>query len=166
MKKILLFTALIVGMTVQAQEKEENTPEKSPKKEPPKGNWTVNKTYDDDGNLIAKDSVYTYSYSTHNEQEVSPKEIDSIRRFMEERMAMNFDAMNLAKGFDLDSIQQSFFGNEFGGDIGEIQERMRKEMEALRNQFFGEESHSRSIPKEHQPNDSAKEEESTSLEQI
>src|SRR5699024_9852469 len=136
MKKALLFVALILGLAAQAQEKNENTTEKSETKETPKGNWTVNKTYDDDGNLIAKDSVYTYSYSSHNGQELAPQEIDSIRRFMKKRMALNFDSMDFPSGFDLDSIQKSFFSGEFGGNIGEIQERMRQEMEALSNQFF------------------------------
>src|SRR5699024_9796605 len=114
MKKIVLLGSLLLAFT--ACHSQENQTKKghgsTTTHKTTKGNWTVHKEYDDQGNLIAKDSVYSYSWSSasKNGHPLPQAKVDSLFKSMHQRLHAQFGGMNLPEGFDFDSLEESFFG--------------------------------------------------------
>ena len=76
----------------------------------PKGNWTVNKELDENGNIIRYDSIY--SWSSGNLKEFSNKDADSILNEMKARMQLSFsdfDDFNFSGFASHDSIMKQLF---------------------------------------------------------
>lgn len=58
----------------------------------PNGNWQVHKEYDEQGNLVSMDSIYSYSrYS--NGMQLEPQERDSLMQKMGGSMRMNIESI-------------------------------------------------------------------------
>ncbi|MFD0863988.1 hypothetical protein ACFQ1M_17360 [Sungkyunkwania multivorans] len=113
--------------------------------EVPKGSWTVNKEFDENGNLIRYDSIYTWSSEKHSNDMASLNK-DSLLRSMESRFYRNFSAFDFNKeGFgDLfaeDSLftkrffSDDFFESRFEEDFMDI-DKMRERMEAMQKRFL------------------------------
>lgn len=114
----------------------------------PKGSWRVNKEYDADGNIIKFDSIYTWSSST------MPRDLDSdsIFKEMQSMMQKRFSMRSPSgiHGFEAnDSINsqfvpRAFFEDDFfsdGSPFGGFQrDAMMERMEAIRRQFFNDQS--------------------------
>src|SRR5690606_38922466 len=90
MKKItilLLVGILNIGCQAQDKKKEDNVLQNKDSIaqmiERPKGSWKVNRDYDENGNLIGYDSIYTWS--SDNLENISPKDRDSTLQSMESR---------------------------------------------------------------------------------
>lgn len=104
MKNIVFLGLLFCGfIACQGQEQKPDKNKTTTTTQTPHGSWTVNEEYDDNGNLISRDSTYSYSYSSINGQEVSPEEMDSI-----------FGRMQSKLPFDLNSDDMGNFMQNFG----------------------------------------------------
>ena len=111
--------------------------------EAPKGNWKVDKTYDDNGNLIKYDSIYSWS-SNDNYDKLSPFERDSLMQAFKSRFFTSFSRFE-NDGFDPifsnDSLfsqhyfNADFFGSDFGSDVMAI-DKMRQQMIARQKAFL------------------------------
>ena len=102
----------------------------------PNGNWEVHKEFDEHGNLIKKDSTYSYSWSSVNGEQVNPKEMDSLmanaQKMMQAHM-QNFSSF----GFD-SSFEDDFFGESMMNmNPSEMREKMMERMQKMQAQFFG-----------------------------
>jgi hypothetical protein len=111
----------------------------------PKGNWKVTKEVDENGNIIKYDSIYSYSFSTHNGDTVAIKDVDSLiqssRSFSKDRLPLGWDAnfMN-SLFFDDTLMQENFFNDDFFQNrstmpYSEMRERL-KYMDSLHSLFF------------------------------
>lgn len=99
---------LVSAVTVHAQTQAESTSQTTPQ-----GQWTVHKQYDEKGNLISKDSTYTYS--SINGKAVSPQEADSLWQDIRKRLPDQFASSGF---FDqIDSETMSEFLNGFDSDL-------------------------------------------------
>lgn len=99
MKKIIAFIVFI-SFTTFGFSQEKST------EDLPKGSWTVNKQYDEEGNLIAVDS--TYSYSSYNGEVISKSEADSIIDNLKKDLPSEFVNSDLLEDFDLAAHQDIF----------------------------------------------------------
>lgn len=117
MKNLMYVAFLLVGFfSAQAQQKTESTTQSMPE-----GQWTVHKQYDEKGNLIAKDS--TYSYSSINGRPVSPEEADSLLKSLKKHIPEEF-------------MSSGFFDNLDGNSISELMNGFdSQEMRKLMNDF-------------------------------
>lgn len=146
---IMLLVAFIsIGCNGQLKEDKSEKTKANDKviNEPPKGSWEVNKEFDEAGNLIRYDSIYSWS-SGDELNNLSTFDRDSTLKSMQSRFYRNFSQFDFDKeGFgDLfaeDSIftkrffNNDFFDSEFGEDFMDI-DKMYDRMEAMQKQFLG-----------------------------
>lgn len=136
----LLFVISTLTFSIWAQEDQD----------PPKAQWHVNKQYDDEGNLIAYDSVYTWSSDGRHSFHI---DMDSIKKgmnfyfsphmrhfFMED---FPFDIHDpFIFFFDKDSLSdhKSFDDHLFFFDDDESKkfQEMREKMDSIRQHYFKE----------------------------
>jgi|GEM_PF-6615072 len=109
-KVILLISILFFSWNFSAQEREEIFSESGPE-----GSWTVTKKYDAQGNLIAKDSIY--SFSSFNEEQISPEEAEKLWK----EFSQNSDFSFFFEEIDLEDLKKrvrefdkDFFEDMFG----------------------------------------------------
>tara|TARA_R110000868_G_scaffold163513_1_gene395738 strand:- start:776 stop:1282 length:507 start_codon:yes stop_codon:yes gene_type:complete len=149
MKKIaILSMAAILNLSCNAQEnkKEENLhndQDSMAQVESPQGTWKVDKEFDEEGNLIRYDSIYSWS-SADNLDELAHKNPDSVLRSFRSKFYRNFSGVDNQKFGDLftgDSLftkrffDDDFFDSEFGQDFMDI-DRLRKRMESMQQRFL------------------------------
>ncbi|WP_026811161.1 hypothetical protein [Arenibacter latericius] len=146
MKKLaLLSLAAILTTSCNGQEKIEKEQIDNNKQitEQPKGTWKVDKEYDEKGNLIRYDSIYSWS-STDNLGELMQSNPDSLMKSLQSRFYSNFKGFNNQRFQDLfakDSLftkqffNNDFFESEFGQDFMDI-DRLRERMETMQKQFL------------------------------
>lgn len=144
--KILLLSAFLLSLSsCNAQEKKEKDSamkaENNQETVRPKGNWKVNREFDENGNLISYDSTYVYSYSTINGDTISDANMDEIQKnfrqfFRNNGMGSQTDLMD---SFMNDSIGTgNFFNNGFFSHhmmSNDFQEQIRK-MDSIHQQFL------------------------------
>lgn len=149
MKKIaLLSIAAILNLGCNAQE---NKIEKNLQKdndsitqiaEPPEGTWKVDKEFDEDGNLIRYDSIYSWSSTDVNE--LAQKNPDSLLKSFRSKFYRNFSKFDDQRFEDLfadDSLfahrlfDDDFFNSQLGEDFMDI-DRIRERMETMQQQFL------------------------------
>lgn len=145
-KYILLITIALLSFSCNAQEnnsknKEANESEKQVKK--PKGAWRVDKEYDEQGNLIKYDSIY--SWSSHSEYDnLSAIKSDSLLQSFKSRFFRDFsefENQGFEDIFSQDSLfskrffNDDFFGSSFGKDFMDI-DKVRQQMLARQKQFL------------------------------
>ncbi len=144
MKNIILTILSVLSLTScigQAEQKTTEHTENSKNKIEPKIDYKVNKEYDENGNLIKYDSIYTYYYSNVDKNAMLN---DSIFKKFDE----HFKGLDQ---FNNDSFFKDFFNQEnfneddffsedfFSGNLGrnqEMMQKMMKRMDSLKNQFF------------------------------
>ena len=149
MKKLaILSMAAILNLSCNAQENKKAESLRKDKddvsqSEPPKGTWKVDKEFDEDGNLIRYDSIYSWS-SKNDLDELAQKNPDSVLRSFQSRFYRNFSGIDNQRFGDLfadDSLftkrffDEDFFDSEFGEDFMDI-DRIRKRMETMQQQFL------------------------------
>lgn len=120
----------------------------------PKGSWKVNRSFDEQGNLIRYDSIYSWS-SDRELQNLSEKERDSMLNSFKSKFYSNFSLLD-DQGFDTlfskDSLftrryfNDDFFQSDFGKDFMNIDEftqymikRQQEFLEKYRSQFVAPE---------------------------
>ena len=149
MKKIVILSmAAILNLSCNAQEnKKENNLQKDKDSitqvEPPKGTWKVDKEFDENGNLIRYDSIYSWS-STDNLDELAQRNPDSLLQSFRSKFYRNFSHIDNQRFGDLfsdDSLftkrffDNDFFDSDFGEDFMDI-DRIRKRMETMQQRFL------------------------------
>ncbi|HBK71184.1 MAG TPA: hypothetical protein DDZ39_05925 [Flavobacteriaceae bacterium] len=140
MKKIILFISFAVILSsCNAQTKKEK--EIATNKEKPKGNYKVNKEYDENGNLIKYDSIYTYYYSNVDKEEMRN---DSVFKKINEHLK-GIDPLNndsfFKEFFNQENLNEDDFFSEdfFSGNLNnnqEMMQKMMKRMDSLKNEFL------------------------------
>lgn len=149
MKKYgMLVLSALLTLSCNSQEKknEDNTPIKGNEEkitETPKGSWKVNSEFDEDGNLIRYDSIYSWSSNTDFE-DLATMDKDSILKSMQSRFYRSFSDFNregFPDIFGSDSLftkqffTDDFFDSEFGNDFMDI-DRVRERMESMQRKFL------------------------------
>lgn len=143
-KYTLLFMISLLSLSCNAQKnKSKNTEIKENIVAQPKGSWKVNKEFDDKGNLIRYDSIYSWS-SNGKLDEFSNVDKDSLLQSFKSRFFNNFsDFKN--RGFDdvfsKDSLfskrffDDDFFRSDFGRDFMDI-DKIRQQMIVMQKKFL------------------------------
>ncbi|MDT7829395.1 hypothetical protein RQM65_12015 [Pricia sp. S334] len=146
-KLVMLSLAVILTASCKGQEhkNEENIQEDNQKQitEQPKGTWKVDKEFDEDGNLIRYDSIYSWSSSDYL-GELAQKNPDSLLQSFRSKFYRNFkgfDDRGFGDFFTEDSLftkrffDKDFFDSQFGEDFMDI-DRIRERMETMQQNFM------------------------------
>lgn len=109
----------------------------------PKGSWKVDKEFDENGNLIRYDSIYTWSLN-NNETNLSSIDRDSLLKSFKSKFFTNFSEFQ-TQGFEdvfsEDSLfskhyfSNDFFKSNFGREFMEI-DKIMKQMEDRQKKFL------------------------------
>lgn len=147
MRKIIniLLVLTLIGCNSQKKEEqqENNQKEKDKTIVKPKEKWDVRKEYDEFGNLIKYDAIYSWSYSNIKGDSLRvnlDSIMDSFKGYFDEN-----ESFKLSEGFSLFPRKDSLFMNDFFKDDyffrnWKIQhselEKMIKRMDVERNAFL------------------------------
>lgn len=146
---IMVLLAALLSIGCNSQE-ENNKDDKTTEKEQastktPKGSWEVNKEFDEEGNLIRYDSIYSWS-SGENLDELASFDRDSVLRSMRSKFHrsfsnFDFDQEGFGNLFEEDSLftkrffDNNFFDSDFGRDFMDI-DKMHERMQAMQKRFM------------------------------
>ncbi|PIF00722.1 MAG: hypothetical protein CR994_05050 [Maribacter sp.] len=146
-KYVLLVVSAFLTLSCNSQEKKNKDSSQDGDKariaEAPKGSWKVNREFDEDGNLIRYDSIYSWSSGTDLDK-MATMDRDSILSSMQSRFYngfSNFDDEGFPELFSNDSLfakqffNDDFFDSDFGQDFMEI-DRVREQMENMQRRFL------------------------------
>ena len=137
---------LCVSCNAQQNEAEKKEKEKENSEtvvEQPKGSWKVDKEFDENGNLIRYDSIYSWS-SNNDLAHLSSMEKDSILKSFQSKFFQNFshfENQGFEDVFSSDSLfskhffNDDFFGSNFGNDFMDI-DKIRQRMLNRQRQFL------------------------------
>ncbi|WP_378178824.1 hypothetical protein [Aquimarina sp. SS2-1] len=155
----ILMLAAFLGVSCNSQEKNRKKLDEDKKIENdiPKGSWEVNKEFDEAGNLIRYDSIYSWS-SGNDLKDLALQDRDSVLKSLKSRFYSSFSGFNFENPefenlFQEDSLftnqffKDDFFSNDFGKDFMDI-DHMRERMEAIQKQFIDKYRLEIDIPKE------------------
>ncbi|NRD24244.1 hypothetical protein HNV10_13375 [Winogradskyella litoriviva] len=156
MKKfILLFMVISLNVSCNGQNNEGNKTLKKESDEKiaevPEGSWKVDKEFDENGNLIRYDSIYSWS-SNVKYNDLSSYDKDSLMQSFKSRFFTNYSRFE-NKGFENIFSQDSlfskrffnddFFESPFGKDFMDIDkirqqmiERQKKFLEKYQSEFI------------------------------
>jgi len=151
-KYVLLFMIGMLSVNCNSQNKDlknKESEEKSVKE--PKGSWKVDKEFDENGNLIRYDSIYSWS-SDNKYDNLSFSERDSLMQSFKSRFFTNFSVFEnreFEDVFSKDSLfskhffNDDFFESDFGSDFMDIDKiwqqmnaRQKKFLEKYRSEFI------------------------------
>jgi len=136
-KYILLFMVGLLSVSCKGQENKTNIVEE------PKGTWKVDKEFDENGNLIRYDSIYSWS-SNDKFDNLSFSDKDSLMQSLKLRFFSNysgFENQGFEDVFSQDSLfskhffNDDFFGSNFGNDFMDI-DKLRQQMIARQKKFL------------------------------
>ena len=146
-KYILLFMVSLLSISCKGQENETKKVEKEKNQtnivENPKGTWKVDKEFDENGNLIRYDSIYSWS-SNDKFDNLSLSDKDSLMQSFKSRFFSNysgFENQGFKDVFSQDSLfsnhffNDDFFGSNFGNDFMDI-DKLRQQMIARQRKFL------------------------------
>lgn len=141
MKKVILVLWVAISvMSCNAQEDKEAAEQTA---EPSKGTWKVNKEFDEFGNMIRYDSIYSWS-SSDDLAGMTATDRDSLLHSFQSKFYRHFSATDPQRFehlFEPDSLfherffNEDFFDSDFGKDFMDI-DRVKKRMEAMEKAFF------------------------------
>ncbi|HEY5687562.1 MAG TPA: hypothetical protein VIS27_04570 [Yeosuana sp.] len=146
-KHILFLIITLVGISCNGQKKDSEKAITKEKPESidaqPKGSWKVNKEFDENGNLIKYDSIYSWS-SNGAIENLTSSDRDSILQSFKSKFFTNFSGFE-SQGFEdlftQDSLfskhffNDDFFKSNFGKDFMDI-DRIREQMMERQKQFL------------------------------
>ncbi|MGB5668310.1 MAG: hypothetical protein WBM53_15850 [Maribacter sp.] len=146
MKKVLAILLVLAFTGCKGQEKEKEEIKSDEKKEmvqEPKGQWEVHKEYDDLGNLIKYDSIYTYSYSNIKGDSLKvnlDSIMDSFRGYFKDNVPFEWkDHFSYFPKNDSlfmnDFFKEDYFFKNWERHHSDIDEMMKK-MDSVRNSFL------------------------------
>lgn len=144
---LLLLMVGLLSMGCNAQENQskkiENTKSDNTLVEQPEGTWIVDKEFDENGNLIRYDSIYSWS-SNGEYDKLSLNDKDSLMQSFKSRFFKNysgFDGEGFSAVFSQDSLfanhffNDDFFDSNFGNDLMDI-DKLREQMMAREKKFL------------------------------
>jgi hypothetical protein len=149
---ILMSALLCVSCNGQKNEAKQAEIKESDEKvvEQPKGTWKVDKEFDENGNLIRYDSIYSWSSSSQFD-DLSSLDRDSLMQSFKSRFFTNFsefENQGFEDVFSQDSLfskrffNDEFFGSDFGKDYMDIDEftqqmieRQKRFLEKYQSEF-------------------------------
>lgn len=148
MKKYILFLMVVMlSISCNGQKDDSKKVEINESKENidnvPKGAWKVNKEFDENGNLIRYDSIYSWS-SDGKFDNLSSLDRDSLMQAFKSRFFTNFsifENQGFEDVFSQDSLfskrffNDDFFGSDFGKDYMDI-DKIRQQMIARQKKFL------------------------------
>lgn len=111
--------------------------------EEPKGTWKVDKEFDENGNLIRYDSIYSWSSSSKFDN-LSSVDRGSLIQSFKSRFYANysgFENQGFEDVFSRDSLfskhyfNEDIFGSNFGNDFMDI-DKLRQQMIARQKKFL------------------------------
>lgn len=141
----MMMFLLTVACSGQKNESENLEPKESDKKNTtePKETWKVDKEFDENGNLIRYDSVY--SWSSHSAlNDLSSLDRDSLMQTLKSSFFTNlsgFKEQGFEAVFSQDSLfskhffNDEFFDSDFGNDFMHI-DKIRKQMLQKQKRFL------------------------------
>jgi len=133
---------LCFGCNAQENKNEKETQEN--KLETPKGTWKVDKEFDENGNLIKYDSVYSWSSNHQFNNEISDLNKDILITSFKSKFFSNFSQFkndDFPDVFSKDSLfsnhffNHDFFGSSFGKDFMNI-DKIRQQMLTEQKEFL------------------------------
>jgi hypothetical protein len=144
---ILIFIVSFLSISCKGQGNEIKKVEKENNKtdivEEPKGTWKVDKEFDENGNLIRYDSIYSWS-SNDKFDNLSLSDKDSLMQSFKSQFFSNYSRFK-NQGFDdvfsQDSLfskhffNDDFFGSSFGKEFMDI-DKLRQQMIARQKKFL------------------------------
>ncbi|QRM87878.1 hypothetical protein FG167_01120 [Lacinutrix sp. WUR7] len=141
-KYLLLFMVGLLSVSCSGQNQE--TEKKEEKLvEQPKGSWKVDKEFDENGNLIRYDSIYSWS-SSNKFDNLSLSERDSLTESFKSKFFRNFsefENQGFESVFSPDSLfskrffNDDFFESDFGSDFMDI-DKIRQQMITRQKKFL------------------------------
>jgi len=143
-KYVLLFMIGMLSVSCNSQNKDlknKESEEKSIKE--PKGSWKVDKEFDENGNLIRYDSIYSWS-SDDKYDNLSFSARDSLMQSYKSRFFTNFsrfENQGFEDVFSKDSLfskhffNDDFFESDFGSDFMDI-DKIWQQMNARQKNFL------------------------------
>ncbi|WP_062052984.1 hypothetical protein [Aquimarina longa] len=146
-KYILLLSLALFSFSCNSQQnkakKDETKEIENSIVEKPKGTWKVDKEFDENGNLIRYDSIYSWSSSSKFD-DIASLDKDSLIQSFKSRFFTNFSKFE-NEGFENIFSQDSLFSNHFfnddffispfGKDFMDI-DKMRQQMIARQKKFL------------------------------
>ncbi len=141
---IVMLALAVLGFTgCNAQEKktDENSNlglSSKTNNEKPEGSWTVNKEFDENGNLKSYDSTYTYSYSSINGDTIANQD-EMQKRFQRFFGNDEMSSAMMQRFFnDSTSVGNDFFGSNFfqTGNFPEEFQQQIKRMDSIHQQML------------------------------
>lgn len=143
MKKCVLLLAVgLLTMNCSGQKQEHKKAEIAAT-EQPKGSWKVDKEFDENGNLIKYDSIYSWS-SSNTTDGVSAMDRDSLMQSFKSKFFHNyskFEHQGFENLFSEDSLfsnhffNDDFFGSDFGTDFMDL-DQIREDLLARQKKFL------------------------------
>lgn len=145
MKKIALLSLIsLVCFGCNGQEKKtEEDNQRQTLKEQPQGSWKVNREFDENGNLIRYDSIYSWS-STQNADDLAHMDRDSLFESFRSRFSRSFSYFGqdgFRNPFEEDSLftkhffEDDFFESPLGKDFMDL-DKIHKRMEDMHKRFL------------------------------
>ena len=128
MKKCVLLLAVALLSINCSGQKDENKKTEITTIEKPKGSWKVDKEFNENGNLIKYDSIYSWS-SSEDIERLSAMDRDSLMQSFKSKFFKNysrFEQQGFENIFSEDSLfsnhffNDDFFGSDFGTDFMNI----------------------------------------------
>ena len=112
----------------------------------PKVQWKVNKQYDENGNVVGYDSIYSWSYSNHGNFPPTMNAdsiMRSFRSFSNENFPSFWDDGDLDRIFPMDSLMSRNFSMERFFNNGNLKgfpnmDQWIRQMDSLRNKVMEE----------------------------
>lgn len=148
MKTYILAIAALLSFSCNGQQDEANKAElhndNKHSVQEPKGSWSVEKAFDEKGNLIKYDSIYSWSSHGSTLKNLSTLDRDSLMQSFRSRFFTNFsdfDNTELESVFTQDSLfdkrffSDDFFKSDFGKDFMDI-DAIRQQMILKQNAFL------------------------------
>ncbi|GLB52695.1 hypothetical protein NBRC110019_17350 [Neptunitalea chrysea] len=145
-RKTFILAALLTGLvSCNAQQKNESTTnpttaENTTKQETPKGNWTVNKEFDENGNLTSYDSIYTYGYSSDGNDTLPFNNKEEVMKHFQQYFGNTQMPSQFMNQFFSDSlgVNENFFDKNFFSNrmFSDDFQKQIQQMDSLRNSYL------------------------------
>ena len=117
-RTFLLVPTLLLILSCHGQEHKKEpgkeSTDKVAQKEEPKGSWKVNREFDEDGNLIRYDSIYSWSSSDYD-KDLAKIDRDSLLQSFKSRFSEGFSPFD-EEGFNSFFADDSLFTQRFFED--------------------------------------------------
>lgn len=148
-----VFTLLLGLMLVSCQAQDDRSRSKvdmaekntdSSSVDKPKISWKVDRKYDEDGNVIGYDSIYSYAYSNHKNLPID-MDLDSImgamKFFSQDGPTSFMEEYNLGRTMDMDSFLNAnqyfkdFFEGQRSNNFSDVR-KLFQQMDSLQNMLM------------------------------